>query len=473
MSQAPPGGSSHQDLAARSRALKTEGRLEEALRLDREATERFAGSAVAWHNLAATLGDLGQAEASKAAAERAFALGLDGTETWRVQARALLALGEHDAAEAAFAQAQHRALTDAGLAAERAEVIWMRRGDLDAAQALLDQAFHAGAPPAPLLLAKAGLYKAAGDLARAADLLAAGVERLPRDVPLLLAAAQAGLEAGRLAIADGFAQRAAVVDPGAIAVINQLCILDLATGRADQALRRALAGLERAPDDQSLLGWAATAARALGDPLYRELCDYDAMVGVHDFPTPEGWPSLTAYLADLAKALRAMHLYRRHPSALSVREGSQTQHRLTGSPDPAIRAFFETLKIPMAAYLKRLGAGDDPLRSRNTGRYRLTGAWSVLLRPGGFHTDHFHPEGWISSAFYVETPEAAVAGEGHAGWLRFGVPPFRTDPSLTAEHYVRPRPGRLVLFPSYMWHGTVPFRTDEARLSLAFDAVPA
>ena len=58
------------------------------------------------------------------------------------------------------------------------------------------------------------------------------------------------------------------------------------------------------------------------------------------------------------------------------------------------------------------------------------------------------------------------------GWIRFGQPPFITDPPLPAEHYVRPKPGRLVLFPSYMWHGTVPFTTDEARMTIAFDAVP-
>ena len=58
------------------------------------------------------------------------------------------------------------------------------------------------------------------------------------------------------------------------------------------------------------------------------------------------------------------------------------------------------------------------------------------------------------------------------GWIRFGKPPFRTQPELDADHFVRPKPGRLVLFPSYMWHGTVPFTTDESRMTIAFDAVP-
>jgi uncharacterized protein (TIGR02466 family) len=96
----------------------------------------------------------------------------------------------------------------------------------------------------------------------------------------------------------------------------------------------------------------------------------------------------------------------------------------------------------------------------------------VRLRPGGFHRDHFHPEGWLSSAFYVETPDAALDTKDKQGWIRFGQPPFITNPPLPPDHFVRPKPGRLVLFPSYMWHGTVPFATEEARMTVAFDAVP-
>jgi hypothetical protein len=29
-----------------------------------------------------------------------------------------------------------------------------------------------------------------------------------------------------------------------------------------------------------------------------------------------------------------------------------------------------------------------------------------------------------------------------------------------------------VLFPSYFWHGTVPFQSDQPRVTVAFDAVP-
>ena len=44
------------------------------------------------------------------------------------------------------------------------------------------------------------------------------------------------------------------------------------------------------------------------------------------------------------------------------------------------------------------------------------------LRPGGGrHVNHTHPQGWLSSAFYVDLPEA-VNGGGEAGWILFGEP---------------------------------------------------
>jgi hypothetical protein len=47
-----------------------------------------------------------------------------------------------------------------------------------------------------------------------------------------------------------------------------------------------------------------------------------------------------------------------------------------------------------------------------------------------------------------------------------------TTPALEAEFSVTPEVGLLVLFPSYFWHGTLPFKSEEPRLTVAFDAVP-
>jgi hypothetical protein len=62
---------------------------------------------------------------------------------------------------------------------------------------------------------------------------------------------------------------------------------------------------------------------------------------------------------------------------------------------------------------------------------------------------------------------------GHEGWIKFGEPGIPTRPSLAAQHFERPEPGKLLIFPSCMWHGTVPFASGPHRLSFAFDLLPA
>jgi uncharacterized protein (TIGR02466 family) len=452
--------------------LKGLGRREEALEIDRKTVQRFPADGVAWHNLAATLGDLGRGPESVEAMEKAFLLGRDGALSWGVMARSQLASGDLDKAEAAYQAALKRAPGNEVLANEYADFVWMRHGDLEAAQVVLDRAFHGGGHPAPLILAKVKLYEAAGDHERARALITAAAERMPTDGFILLSAAQWALEDDRFDEAERLALAADALAPDNPSVLNELAIIYLARGRPDLALAKAKRGIEVSPEDQSLWGWAATAARAVGDPLYGQLYDYPAMVKTYELETPDGWPSLEAYLADLAAALDREHLFQHHPSAQSLRHGSQTMYRLTGSSDPAIQAFFRALDAPIRTHMANMGDGPDPVRRRNTGDYRIEGSWSVRLKPGGFHKDHFHPEGWLSSAFYVQTPEHALDSPDKEGWIRFGQPPFKTDPALPAEHYVRPKPGTLVLFPSYMWHGTVPFTTDEKRMTIAFDAVP-
>ena len=46
------------------------------------------------------------------------------------------------------------------------------------------------------------------------------------------------------------------------------------------------------------------------------------------------------------------------------------------------------------------------------------------------------------------------------------------DLGLPPRRVVKPEAGTLVLFPSYMWHGTIPFHSQQPRLTVAFDLLP-
>ena len=462
----------HGLLNAHAAALKGAGRLDEALAVYQKCAEVAPASGVAEHNIAAVLGDLGRSAEAEAAARRAFAKGLDALETRVVQARALAALGRFDEAETAFRTALRQKPFAVDVHRDLAQLIWMRTEDKALAVAALDAALNSDPNAAALRQLKAKVLTFAGDFEGADRALQDAVRRHPDDAALQMSAAQAALDVGDAARGLDHAERGRTLYPNdGLHAPTLVCEALLAAGRPDDAARLAEEVVRRFPTGQQGLADLAVAWRLLGDPRYGELYDYEAFVKAFTIDTPEGWSSLSAYLGDLAEGLNAQHRLKTHPLDQSLRHGSQLSHLLR-STHPAIKAFPQAIDGPIRAYMTALGRGKDALRIRNTGAYRFQGMWSVKLRPGGGrHVDHLHPEGWISSACYIDLPKA-VAGEGRQGWIKFGQPGVPTTPRLEPEHFVKPEPGRLVLFPSYMWHGTVPFSGEDSRLTVAFDVVP-
>jgi uncharacterized protein (TIGR02466 family) len=125
----------------------------------------------------------------------------------------------------------------------------------------------------------------------------------------------------------------------------------------------------------------------------------------------------------------------------------------------------------VADYVAALPSHDaaHPLLSRPRDDLRISGSWSVRLNGGGFNVTHSHPMGWISSAFYVSLPKDEAPPSGH---FHYGAPPTELGVDLQPYATIAPQRGHVVLFPSTLWHGTMPTQGGE-RLNIAFDIVPA
>lgn len=171
-------------------------------------------------------------------------------------------------------------------------------------------------------------------------------------------------------------------------------------------------------------------------------------------------------LATLAEVLRGLHRMKAPYPEQSVRGGTQTDRQLFFNPDPAIQAVRFKVGEAISHYLVALPepVGGHPLLGlpRNAAT-RFEGSWSVRLQGGGHHASHTHAHGWISSALYVSLPDGDDKGA-----LALGAPPPELELPLAPYKRVEPVPGRLVLFPSTMWHATEPFAAGE-RLTIAFD----
>lgn len=457
---------------ARAQALLSLKRMPEAADSFRKALALAPNNVHARLGLAAAQIEMGDAAAAENGLGELIRAGEDGAEVRYTRARALLAQRRHEEAEAELRYAVAMRPDFNAAQTNLAELVWMRTGDSDAATADLDKALQARPGNFELRTFKSRLLEWAGFPDNALAELENGLARDDANVALHIAAAQTAFKFDAVRALE-HADKASRTAPNDPAVLSARGCALLANGRAGEVLEIAERLLRMDPHDGHAIALRASAWRMLGDPRYAALYDYAQFVRPATIDTPPGWSSLPEYLRDLAAALHKRHVMQAHPIGQTLRTGTQVDLDLEHEPDPAIRAFAQAIDGPIRRYMQAIGSGNDVLRSRNADDYRITGIWSVRLRANGHHVNHYHPEGWLSSACYIELPET-LGTRDHDGWIKFGESGIPTQPPLEAEHFVKPEPGLLVLFPSWMWHGTVPFSGGEQdrRLSIAFDIVP-
>lgn len=160
------------------------------------------------------------------------------------------------------------------------------------------------------------------------------------------------------------------------------------------------------------------------------------------------------------------------PGGLATIRGFQTNSELFANRSGAIARLQQDLLDELGKYRAEFGRAGMTLVSAWPETKCLQG-WYVRLVSGGHQYFHNHPYGWMSGCLYLQMPKLAPAD---AGAIEFGLdsghyPKLSDRPSPTLLH--KPKPGQLVLFPSSLFHRTIPFHSDEERLCIAFDLLPA
>jgi tetratricopeptide (TPR) repeat protein len=467
-------GKADAELAAQHiAALVALGRQDEAVATYRSIMAAAPNNLAAVDGLAIALNVTNQHDEAARVARDALARGHKTAALYNTLARSLIVKGDLGDAETALHDCLRLEPRLVDAQNSLAQLIWMRTGSVDQSTAAFDQALKSFPADDALWAAKAAILQGAGDARAAYACLANQASRTDASPMLLVRAGLSALEFDSPKALD-LAERALRVVPTNTAARTLLVAALLGVGDARGALPHCESLLTQAPDDQYLIALQTTAWRLLGDERYAARCDYKNLVSRLQLVAPAPWADMSSFLADLRVSLNRLHDPDGHPLLFqSLRHGTETSQDISRNQDPVIQALFKSFADPIDHYLNQVGQGSDPLRRRNHGAWRFNGSWSVRLRTSGYHANHVHPRGWISSACYIELPDCMSDAGGEDGILTFGQPSMTTTPPLGAEYSVRPAVGMLVLFPSYFWHGTVPFSSDQPRLTVAFDAVPS
>jgi tetratricopeptide (TPR) repeat protein len=347
--------------------------------------------------------------------------------------------------------------------------VQLSRYDFDGAAANLAAALRLQPAQSDLRLRLAGVLNVLRRHEEALELLAS--DPLPRQ-DRALALEETGC------VAEAEAEYRAVLreQPGERVACRKLCRMLRRSGRLAELLETCEALHARGVRHTQLISdWGIAlalngredAARAiLLDP--RRVCEVQ-------LPVPEGWDSIEAFNAAMAREILANpYPVTDTPTPEAANRGSSRVHHLLAGEAPAmIQALLRTLERLVDAHAPEGVGSFDPWLEARPQAARLQ-AWGLIQRQTDYEEWHIHRDGWLSGVYYVQVPDSVSAeGEGR-GCIEYGPPTAVREalPDLIEVLRCRPREGTLLLAPSHYPHRTIPTMDPTRRISFAFDVVP-
>jgi tetratricopeptide (TPR) repeat protein len=275
-----------------------------------------------------------------------------------------------------------------------------------------------------------------------------------------------------------FYTRAAELAPNDATYLVSAADALLRAGRAAEALQRLEAALRLRPWEVRALALKTLALAELGrGDEERRLSDPERLTHALDIgQIGIAGEALAALNRDLA-AYSAAHPSMREDPPENATYRAWHSGDLAAAEHPALDRLRAFIRFSFEERAKSL-AGEDPAHpfARAVPKNYSLHLWSVRMVGGSKMVPHIHTSGWLSGVYYAEVPAVcADPAAGQAGWLKIG--PARLDIPMTRQPLTaafQPQPGRMLTFPSYFWHDTVPLPEGDRgqRICFAWDLQP-
>ncbi|NNF52301.1 MAG: tetratricopeptide repeat protein [Gammaproteobacteria bacterium] len=251
-----------------------------------------------------------------------------------------------------------------------------------------------------------------------------------------------------------------------------LGIAHLQTGRTDEAISALDACLQLEPANRTALAMKTIAlCEADNAEAAQALTDLDVGIRETVVDSARGFESSASFNRALAEHACNHPSIRYEPFSKTTRRGRQTGNLLEGTRGPVAR-LEQIINDAVRAYLDDMPfPPDHPYRGRQVKNWSLN-VWATVLDDQGHQAPHIHPGGWLSGVYYVSLPKG-MHDNDNAGAIEFGcVPDGFTLATPPRTRLLTPKEGSLLVFPSFFYHRTLPFKSGQPRISIAFDAIP-
>ena len=175
------------------------------------------------------------------------------------------------------------------------------------------------------------------------------------------------------------------------------------------------------------------------------------------------------FLAELLHSIEHLAIAERKQGRLYY--GIQSAGNLLMRPEAPFQTLAKLISRKVVEYRQHFKGSTCELITRFPREVTFASSWYLRMKQGGYLTSHIHEEGWISGCVYLKLPNKNNGNEGNFAYSTHGddYPCLHDDfPSQIANVQV----GDLVLFPSSLFHRTLPFQSDQERVCVAFDVKP-
>ena len=270
--------------------------------------------------------------------------------------------------------------------------------------------------------------------------------------------------------------RALTITPDDASIWSSISRAYLYAGNWNKSLEATDRCLSLSPGNTGALAIRSAALLELGrNGDVADLVDFDRLIETRDFSPPPGFANLQEFNAALCEHCTTHHSLTFEPSEKTTMKGHQTGNLSKDEDQGPVAHLLKMIDEAIRAYQESHPV--DPSHPFLTSQPKqwTYDIWATVLGAQGHQAPHIHRSGWLSGCYYAKIPDVITPeSSSRDGWIEFGRP--QDNANAAAEPIVRsyaPHEGMVVLFPSYFYHRTEPFESDEMRISIAFDIIPA
>ncbi len=149
--------------------------------------------------------------------------------------------------------------------------------------------------------------------------------------------------------------------------------------------------------------------------------------------------------------------------------GHQSSGNIFLINQPAIQKIKKIIENQIDDYRKKSDSSATFI-SKWPEKYILYG-WLIIINSGGSLSGHMHKEGWLSGSLYLSRPKREFDSDGDIIFSLHGSN-YPKEEKIFKNKIINIEKGDMVLFPSSLFHATLPFNSNERRVTLAFDIIP-